>query len=39
MLAEDRHGLATEFSMKYVWQAISDRKTYLQVGIYMSKFL
>ncbi|KAF6740917.1 phthalate transporter [Ephemerocybe angulata] len=35
MLAEDRHGLATEFSMAYVWQAMTDRKTYLQVGIYM----
>ncbi|TFK22206.1 phthalate transporter [Coprinopsis marcescibilis] len=35
MLKEDRHGLATEFSMTYVWQAILDRKTYLQVGIYM----
>ncbi|KAF8149437.1 phthalate transporter [Crassisporium funariophilum] len=35
MLKEDRHGLSTGFEMKYVWQAITDVKTYLQVGIYM----
>jgi len=35
MLHEDRHGLATEFSMTYVWQAMTDKKTYLQVGIYL----
>ncbi|KAJ3532550.1 hypothetical protein NMY22_g7699 [Coprinellus aureogranulatus] len=35
MLAEDRHGLATEFSMTYVWQALTDRKVYIMVGIYM----
>lgn len=34
MIKEDHQGLATEFSMKYVWQAILDRKTYLQIGIY-----
>ena len=34
MLSEDRHGLATEFSMTYVWQALKDRKVYIMVGIY-----
>ncbi|EAU90942.1 phthalate transporter [Coprinopsis cinerea okayama7 len=34
MLKEDKQGLATDFKMDYVWQAMKDRKTYLQVGIY-----
>ena len=34
MLQEDDH-LATHFDKKFIWQAISDYKTWLQVGIYM----
>jgi len=36
MLKEDKQGMATEFSMVYVWQALTDMKTYLMVGIYTS---
>ncbi|KAF9050299.1 phthalate transporter [Panaeolus papilionaceus] len=35
MLKEDRGGLPTNFSMKYVWQALTDIHTYFMVGIYM----
>lgn len=35
MLKEDTQGLATDYKSKFVWQAISDYKTYIQIGIYM----
>ncbi|RDB16719.1 hypothetical protein Hypma_002552 [Hypsizygus marmoreus] len=33
-LKEDCQGLATHFDRKFVWQAIFDYKTYIQMGIY-----
>ena len=38
MLKEDNQGLATEFKLKFVWQAISDYKMYVQVGIYIGEY-
>jgi hypothetical protein len=35
MLKEDSQGLATHYDRKFVWQAMTDYKTYMQVGIYM----
>lgn len=35
MLKEDTMGLDKTFKMAYVWQALGDYKTYLQVGIYI----
>jgi hypothetical protein len=35
MLKEDCQGLATHYDSKFVWQAITDYKTYVQVGIYI----
>ncbi|KAF8893538.1 major facilitator superfamily domain-containing protein [Infundibulicybe gibba] len=35
MLKEDSQGLATHYDRKFVWQAISDYKTYVQIGIYI----
>lgn len=35
MLKEDNQGLATDFKLKFVWQAISDYKIYVQIGIYI----
>ncbi|TFK44118.1 major facilitator superfamily domain-containing protein [Crucibulum laeve] len=32
-LKQDSHGLAKEFRMTYVWQAVRDYKTYVQAGI------
>ena len=37
MLREDTQGLATDYKSKFVWQAISDYKTYVQIGIYMGE--
>jgi hypothetical protein len=35
MLKEDRHGLSTNFRTKFIWQALTDKRTYYQTGIYM----
>ncbi|KAH6885642.1 major facilitator superfamily domain-containing protein [Coprinopsis sp. MPI-PUGE-AT-0042] len=35
MLKEDTMGLDKTFKMSYVWKAIGDYKTYIQVGIYL----
>ncbi|KAL0956743.1 hypothetical protein HGRIS_002862 [Hohenbuehelia grisea] len=35
MLKDDSNNLATHFDMKFVWQAMSDYKTYVQIGIYI----
>lgn len=35
MLQEDTQGLATHYDTKFVWQAMSDYKTYVQIGIYI----
>lgn len=35
ILKEDRAGQATHFDKKFVWQAMSDYKTYVQVFMYM----
>jgi MFS family permease len=35
MLKADSRSMATHFSKKFVWQAMMDYKTYVQVGIYM----
>ncbi|KIM45557.1 hypothetical protein M413DRAFT_430226 [Hebeloma cylindrosporum] len=35
MLKEDRHGLSTTFQTKFIWQALTDIRTYYQTGIYM----
>ncbi|TFK66245.1 MFS general substrate transporter [Pluteus cervinus] len=35
MLKRDTLGQATHFDMKFVWQAITDYKTYVQIGINM----
>ena len=37
MLKEDNQGLATNFKFKFVWQAISDYKIYVQIGIYIGE--
>lgn len=39
MLKEDSQGLATHYDRKFVWQAISDYKTYVQMGIYLGLLL
>ena len=38
MLKEDTQGLATDFKLKFVWQAISDYKMYVQIGIYIGEY-
>lgn len=38
MLEEDTQGLATHFNIKFVWQAMTDYKAYLQVGIYIGQY-
>jgi len=38
MLKEDKEGLATDFKLKFVWQAISDYKIYIQIGIYIGEY-
>ncbi|KAF8647089.1 hypothetical protein AX16_006923 [Volvariella volvacea WC 439] len=35
MLKEDQQGLATHYEHKFVWQAMTDYKTYVQVAIYI----
>lgn len=35
MLKEDKLGQATHFDYKYVWHAMLDYKTYVQIAIYM----
>ncbi|TFK44128.1 major facilitator superfamily domain-containing protein [Crucibulum laeve] len=35
MLKEDSQGLATHYNIKFVWQAMTDYKSYVQVGIYI----
>ncbi|KIK02708.1 hypothetical protein K443DRAFT_96457 [Laccaria amethystina LaAM-08-1] len=35
MLEEDNQNLATDFKLKFVWQAFSDYKIYVQIGIYI----
>jgi len=35
MLKEDAQDLATHYDRKFVWQAMRDYKTYVQIGIYM----
>ncbi|KAF8647123.1 hypothetical protein AX16_006955 [Volvariella volvacea WC 439] len=35
MLKEDQQGLATHYEHRFVWQAMTDYKTYIQVGIYI----
>ncbi|KAJ7451736.1 major facilitator superfamily domain-containing protein [Mycena galericulata] len=35
MLKEDGQDLATHYDRKFVWQAMSDYKTYVQIAIYM----
>ena len=35
MLKDDKLGQATHFEYKYVWQAMLDYKTYVQIAIYM----
>ncbi|KAJ7646966.1 major facilitator superfamily domain-containing protein [Roridomyces roridus] len=35
MLKEDAQDLATHFEMKFVWQALRDYQSYLQLGIYI----
>ncbi|KAJ6498956.1 MFS general substrate transporter [Mycena sanguinolenta] len=35
MLKEDAQDLATHYDRKFVWQAIRDYKTYVQIGIYI----
>ncbi|CAA7260730.1 unnamed protein product [Cyclocybe aegerita] len=35
MLKEDRHGLSTGFQAKYIVQALTDKRTWFQTGIYM----
>ncbi|KAJ7692341.1 major facilitator superfamily domain-containing protein, partial [Mycena olivaceomarginata] len=35
MLKEDSQDLATHYDRKFVWQAMTDYKTYVQVGIYI----
>jgi hypothetical protein len=38
MLKEDSQDLATHYDRKFVWQAMTDYKTYVQVGIYIGYF-
>ncbi|KAJ2912718.1 hypothetical protein MD484_g7692, partial [Candolleomyces efflorescens] len=35
MLKDDKQGMATHFEWKYVWHAMKDYKTYVQIGIYI----
>ncbi|KAF8199780.1 major facilitator superfamily domain-containing protein [Mycena galopus ATCC 62051] len=35
LLKEDAQDLATHYDSKFVWQAIKDYKTWVQIGIYM----
>jgi hypothetical protein len=35
MLKEDSQDLATHYDRKFVWQAMRDYKTYVQIGIYI----
>ncbi|KAJ7130834.1 major facilitator superfamily domain-containing protein [Mycena crocata] len=35
MLREDQQDLATHYDRKFVWQAMGDYRTYVQIGIYM----
>ncbi|TFY79899.1 hypothetical protein EWM64_g4113 [Hericium alpestre] len=35
LLKDDSNNLATHFDMKFLWQAILDYKTYLQITVYM----
>ncbi|KAJ7346992.1 major facilitator superfamily domain-containing protein [Mycena albidolilacea] len=35
MLKEDSQDLATHYDRKFVWQAMTDYKTYVQIGIYI----
>jgi len=35
VLKEDTGGQSTQFSMKFVWQAFMDYKSYVQIGIYL----
>ncbi|KAJ6625808.1 hypothetical protein B0H10DRAFT_1942316 [Mycena sp. CBHHK59/15] len=35
MLKEDAQDLATHYDRKFVWQAMRDYKTYVQIGIYI----
>jgi hypothetical protein len=35
MLKEDAQDLATHYDRKFVWQAMRDYKTYVQIAIYM----
>lgn len=38
MLKDDSIGLATHYDRKFVWQAMTDYKTYIQMGIYMGMY-
>jgi hypothetical protein len=35
MLKSDANNMATHYDAKFVWQAMLDYKTYVQIGIYM----
>ncbi|KAH7913268.1 major facilitator superfamily domain-containing protein [Hygrophoropsis aurantiaca] len=35
MLKRDANSLSTHYDIKFVWQAMTDYKTYLQIGIYI----
>lgn len=35
MLKAESRNMATHYSHKFVWQAMTDYKTYVQVGIYI----
>ncbi|KAF8070071.1 major facilitator superfamily domain-containing protein [Lyophyllum atratum] len=39
MLKEDCQGQATHYDRKFVWQAMTDYKTYMQMGIYCGLLL
>jgi len=39
MLKTDANNMATHHDNKFVWQAMRDYKTYMQIGIYMGSVL
>lgn len=39
MLKEDTQGQSKRFAAKFVWQAVTDYKTYVQSGIYMGMLI
>lgn len=38
MLKDDCLGLATHYDNKFVWQAMTDYNTYIQMGIYIGMY-